>query len=201
LTASAAVVLAAVASCPNWARAEVTAQEQIVSLDLGSAVPFAKAATDDEVFNPAHAKAKTAAAFPGFLLGGQYIYQVTPNIGVGADVDYSDYSNANTTIDGGADKSSSYKVNYEVVGRYVFMPESKFNPYVILGIGANTIHVHDAWQSIPDADKTFTTLAVSPGFGVETEIVKSIIVGCEARWRYLGHYALPDIYPGDARRA
>ncbi len=189
--AIAVAVLAAVVLYPSRARAEVTAHEQIVSLDFGVAVPFTKLATNEEYWHPSLLQAKFAAAFPGFFIGGQYIYQLTPNIGVGADLNYSDYGNANRIVDGRTENTSSYKLNYEALGRYVFIPESKFNPYVILGVGLNSIHVNDTYGGVQGIDKTFTTLSASPGFGVETEIVKSVILGFETRWRYLGHYALP----------
>jgi opacity protein-like surface antigen len=74
------------------------------------------------------------------------------------------------------------------------MPESKYNPYAILGLGVNSVSFKSSFTSpvfglnLTTSEGSYTSLAVSIGGGVETEIVKSVIVGCEARWRYMGNH-------------
>jgi len=196
-------VLTAAVLCPASARSQVSAGEQIASLDMGGTVPFAKITVPQASGVPA----TFSVANPGFLGGVQYIYQVTPKIGVGAGMYFSKYGNRDEHLpDTGTGpwdiNSFSSKITGEVLGRYVFLPESKYYPYFIGGLGFNQVFYKtnlagwDNWPAPPRTeltaiDSSFTSWAFSAGAGVETQIASSLIAGLEARWRYMGNHSFP----------
>jgi len=205
LKASVAAVLAAVVLFPGWARAEVVAGQQIVGLDIGAAVPFAKMDIPG--------MGKRSVADPGFLVGAQYVYHLTPNIGLGADLGYSPYGDKTIDLDaahgpGSHVDVSSHKLSFEALARYVFMAQSKFNPYAIVGLGVNSVSLKASYtgqfgsslvSGLTALDDSYTSLAFSAGGGFETEVMKSVIAGFEARWRYLGNHAFSGgVRPGSA---
>ncbi len=175
-----AVMIAALAAAlgGSFASAEVTAGEQIVNLDLGTGIPFLKG-----IIN----QSPTSLANPGFLIGGQYIYQLTPHIGVGADIDDSMYGSADIGV--GSGQTAHFTSNHlgvEAMGRYVFMPQSQWNPYLVAGVGLNENSLKATVPAGTAFSGNWASPAYSVGAGVETVLPHSIIAGLEARWRYIG---------------
>lgn len=174
-----ALIAAALLLSVGGANATVTGGEQEVGLDIGAAIPNIQVGGGN------------SAASTGFLIGGQYIYQITPNIGVGVDVQDGMYGSQTFTVDEGGGHTGSIKttsnaLTYEVAGRYVFMPDNQWNPYAIVGVGGNDISLKATSAGGTLVNTSDQTFAFSVGAGVETTFMENWVGGLEARWRYMG---------------
>jgi opacity protein-like surface antigen len=181
-------------SAAGTALAQVAAHEQIISFDMGGGAPFTKAAGNEQDYP------LRSVASPGFAGGFQYIYHLTPEVGLGADVYYSAFHNANPSAANGTVFHSSL-ITYELLQRYVFLPYSKdYNPYFIAGIGGNSVYLN--WRQRATGgtsylNGSYTYASFSAGLGAESNITQQLIMGVEARWRYMGTHAFSMANPPD----
>jgi len=193
--AFAAAALALAVLSPQSARAQVAQGDKFFTVDLGAGLPYGK------VDSPGLPSEKLAD--PGFMGGVQYIYQLSPNFGLGGDVYYSLFNThkahscvpfLNQTM-----TFTMRKTTFELTGRWVFMPQAPYYPYLVGGVGVNNIYYQARLQ--PSAvgvfplggkftDTSFTTPSFSAGLGFEGALTESFLAGFEARWRYLGTYSL-----------
>jgi opacity protein-like surface antigen len=188
--------LAAVVCAAMPARAEVKAGQQSVSAAVGAAVP-----TTRYDLSAVGGQTETIGG-TGVGFGGQYLYHLTPAFGVGGEFNYASFGEKNHSITGAA-VTSSYKTwSLEAVARYVFMPETRVNPYLIAGFGLGSVSAKatttllpgyqwvDTGLTTPSARNNFDGSSMGPAFsigaGFDADITEAIFGGFDLRWRYAG---------------
>ena len=154
---------------PRPAVAEIKTGDQIVGLNLGLGVPFARNYTEGQ-----------RLANPGIDFGAQYLYHLKPALGVGAEANYNLYGIRHHLDSRGSSVGANYHSwDVQIVGRYVFMADQKLNPYAIVGLGVGQVIE-------TDYDDLVTGLAYSVGLGADYSITDHILAGLEFRWQGIG---------------
>lgn len=185
---------AALAFISRPASAVVKAGEQQVSVNVGAAIPTTK--YDLSAFG-----GKTEAmGGSGVGFGGQYLYNLTPSLGLGGEFSYASFGDKDHTVTN-AIVTSSYKTwTMEVIARYVMMPEARFNPYFIAGLGMGSVAAKATTKPAPglvwlntgttesrtNFDGSAIGAAFSLGAGADADISDSIFAGLDLRWRFVG---------------
>jgi opacity protein-like surface antigen len=167
--------------------AEVKAGDQIVGVNVGLDIPFAKGYYNSNYPNDAAADHDLAGYGLGF--GAQYLYHLTPALGFGAEYNYDAFGRQKWNIvDANGNGLGTQGTNYhsmdaEAVARYVFMPDQKLNPYAIVGVGMGWV-TESVWDSAGNHyGGTASGLAYSVGGGADYSITEKIIAGVDVRWR------------------
>lgn len=128
---------------------------------------------------------------PAIDYSGEILYHVTPNVGFGLEVlapmFSAHYPSAGFTLD----SSGNYNEQlYQAVGRYVFLPEHNWYPYVLGGAGfANiTLQGFSATNSngyyFFDNSASEKTFACSLALGMEGQLTGPAITGFELGFAY-----------------
>lgn len=132
-------------------------------------------------------------------LGGDfhfaYLYHITPGFSTGGNLGIF-ASREKTMKDfprAKVDTLSSLSVTYvEALGRYSFIAQGRYHPYLIAGLGYCRVHENVDWvPGIGQAQRNLyskdaTGLAASLGGGLEYEMANSWVLGIDLRWRYTG---------------
>lgn len=176
------------------ASAVVKAGEQQVSVNVGAAVPTTK-------FDLSAVGGNTETmGGSGVGFGGQYLYHLTPALGLGGEFSYASFGDKAHAITN-AIVTSSYKTwTTEVIARYVLMPEARVNPYFIAGLGMGSVSAKamtkpapgfvwsntGAAESRTNFDGSATGVAFSLGGGADADITDSLFAGLDLRWRFVG---------------
>ncbi len=176
-----------------FVQAEAGPWLQELSVQAGGAFPTeVNHLSDSEKFGP---------------VGGiRYLYSARERFAWGLQADYYHLAAKDHSIDSqfGAPMNVSSTDNAataEIVGRYTFIPQAQFVPYVHMGLGAAYFHqTSDAqptgggagWADTGTTetrqvqDASSVGFSYSAGIGVETQITDSLVLGLEAAWHILG---------------
>lgn len=186
--------IAATALLARPASAVVKAGEQQASVTAGAAIPLMQF----DFSAVGGTSEKTGGSGVGF--GGQYLYHLTPALGLGGEFNYASFGDQTHNVTK-AVVTSSYKTwSMEAVARYVLMPEAKVNPYLIAGLGVGATSAKATTKPAPgfvwantgttesrtNFDGSATGAAFSIGAGADADITDSLFAGLELRWRYAG---------------
>ena len=158
-----------------------------VSLSAGAAIPtWANSLDNTQTVGPAG--------------GARYLYQLTSNISVGGQFDF-DHLPGNTQHGSLLDLNAVDNIyTGELVGRYSFMPDAKWVPYVHAGIGVARIFETTngtpsngaTWNDTGTAEtrvinhESSTNFALSYGGGMERMVTDHLLCAVEAAWNTLG---------------
>ena len=185
-----AFLLAAGMAAGVWADSDVAPQE--LSLEAGAAFPTA--------FNNFSDQEKI-----GLIGGARYLRMISSKFGWGVQADYYHFS-AKThplTDQYGAvlnTRSWDNVATAEIMGRYSILPDAIVVPYFHSGVGVTYFHqmsegspaVGAGWPITGTAetrqlqDTSSVGFSYSAGFGAETYLTKSLVLGLEATWRIFG---------------
>ncbi len=129
--------------------------------------------------------------------GVSYLCHLTPNLGIGADLDY--FSSGEKTLEHYPSptrdtKSVSRVISYEAAARWLFLPERTWHPFVSIGLGGANVRDEARYAMLNSFEspqftlyrKSLNGVSASVGTGLEYEISNSILVGFSVKWRYLG---------------
>lgn len=189
-----AVLIASVFVGPSWAGLQ--RGNQVISINVGGAVPL----TDVNVSDAGGGKEKIGATGPNF--GGQYLYQILPNLGIGADINYSAFGDKTSTtfIPGGDSTISSKSLVALSIVKFHFVTEGRVLPYVLGGLGFHNSSLKIDAKPSPgfvwgntrttetrnELDDSASNLALGLGAGLDIPVNESITLGVETRYQYLG---------------
>ncbi len=188
------------------AGATVKAGGQEASVNVGAAIPT----TQYDLTSVGGSKDTMGGTGVGF--GGQYLYNLTKAIGVGGEFNYASFGNKDHSVTKAVVTSSYGTWSLEAVARYVLMPESRVNPYIIAGLGLGSVSAKAttkpasgyAWtntgttESRTNFDGSATGVAFSIGAGADADITDSLFAGLDLRWRFVGakHDYADGVSPG-----
>lgn len=190
----AVLVLAGMACVSLPAGAVVKAGEHQVSVNVGAAVP-----TTQYDLSPVGGKTEDMGD-TGTSFGGQYLYHLTPALGLGGEFSYAAFGDKDHSVTN-AIVTSSYKIwTTEVIARYVLMPEARINPYFIAGLGMGSVAAKATTKPAPglvwlntgtnesrtNFDGSAMGVAFSLGAGADADITDSLFAGLDLRWRFVG---------------
>lgn len=178
------------------ANAQINTGTQILNFHIGGALAQNKTAITTWIGQ------KPEAAVTGIQLDGQYIYSITPAIGIGGALSYSNgtkkYENLPT---GGANSGVitnwANAIKAEAIVRCVLLPSKKVYPYIIGGVGFGKASINaeakpgeNAWwvnTGTTESRKIYNTASISGlsysyGVGLEGAISNGAIIGLAIRW-------------------
>lgn len=124
-----------------------------------------------------------SAGGAGFALSPRYLYQASPEFGVGLEILYMNFPSAGVGVPGGSGTSSGDLFGGEAVARYLLSPDAGWSPYLTGGVGIAryAVTVQQGGTTILDAASTGLTLF--PGVGVKADLGSKAEVSGEARWQ------------------
>ena len=112
---------------------EVRAGEQSVSVNFGAGLAKLTSSLTSK-FNGAIFDQDMGSA--GFDFAASYLYQLTPNVGVGGDMGYFISGDHKKDLSDHEYFTSVAKAFYaEASARYLFMPEKQYHQYIGAGLG------------------------------------------------------------------
>jgi len=185
-----AFLLAAGTAAGAWAKAGPWSQE--LSLEAGAAYPTAvNNFSDSEKMGP--------------MGGARYLFRTSEKFAFGLQGDYYSFAAKNQLLTsplGGqmTARSQDDVATVEVVGRYSFLPKAKVVPYFHTGVGATYFRQVTKGEPAPGSgwpdtgttetrqvqDTSSVGISYSAGFGAETNLTKSLVLGLETAWRIFG---------------
>ena len=170
-----ALALVLVGAAP--ARAAARAGAHVLSLHAGTALPLTRYNSPDVFMGN-----------QGVSVGGRYLYSWSPRVGFGADLLFSAFQPK--AFGSGADDVSSRPRLFQAlaVGKYAFLPEWKWRPYALGGLGAGVFSLRrtaapragGAGRTEADGSSTGLSFALAGGF--DWDITDRLIGGLELRW-------------------
>jgi len=168
---------------------------QTVAINLGGAIPLTK--LDLTGVGGGTAKVGTS----GIFAGGQYLYQILGHLGVGADVNYSNFGDntSSTLIPAGDSTISSKALVALAIAKFNFLTEGKVLPYLLAGIGIHNTNLKIDTKPSPGffwldtgttetrnvLDDSATNFAFGVGTGLDIPMTQNLIFGVELRYQYL----------------
>ena len=141
----------------------------------------------------------------GPLVGARYLYASRETFAWGVQADYYHLPAKDHPLDSqfGAPinvQSTDNAATIELAGRYTFIPQAQFVPYVHMGLGA--AYFHQKSQATPTGgagwadtgtmetrqvqDQSSMGFSYSAGIGIETQITSSLVLGMETAWHIFG---------------
>ena len=164
-----------------------------ISLEAGAAFP-----TDVNRFSD--------TAKMGPVAGARYLYRTSVNFAFGLQGEYYSFGAQERTFATANEgrinaRSNDQAALLELIGRYAFLPAARVVPYFYAGAGA--AHFQQVTKGEPAAgsgwadtggttetrqlqDANSTGLCASAGFGMETNLTQSLVLGLESAWHVLG---------------
>ncbi len=180
---------------PCVAIADWTTDAQLLSLELGAAMPVGKMSVDGTSAN------NQRLGSTNLTVGGQYLYYVLPQIAFGLDLGYTKFGEkTSANLFGNTDTVSSPKSTVILaVGKFNFASEGRLLPYLLGGLGLHisTLKVDGTptdGSSWPDThtledrklvDDTRSNVAAALGVGTDIPLTAHLTAGLEARYIYL----------------
>jgi len=158
-----------------------------VSVNVGAAIPTAANSLDN-------------SNSIGPTTGARYLYQLNSNVSVGGQFDFIHLPGNKQSV-GALDLDNVDNVyTGELVGRYSFMPDSSWVPYVHAGVGVarlfqttratpnngNTWNDTGTMETRVTDHESSTGFALSYGGGLERMLTSSLSCALEATWNTLG---------------
>lgn len=123
----------------------------------------------------------------GPTLGFNYLYQIRPNLGVGADLNFKSLGDRDFNTGLGPVEVESSAWTLLAIGRAELMPESDIRPYGLLGLGLGGVKREIRYELSPsrDRDQTSSGFAFAVGAGLDFDITPSWLAGAELRYSYI----------------
>ncbi len=120
-------------SLPSILTAEMNLGDQSVAVELGPMVPL----SNIDLSNVGGGTSKVGST--GFAGGGQYLYYVSPTIGLGADLNYSGSGTQESTtlIPRGVTETSIKSAVFMAVVEANMIPTGNVIPYLVSGLGTH----------------------------------------------------------------
>lgn len=115
----------------------------------------------------------------GVSYGAQIIHHLTPMLGLGVEVNGTNYDKSETTVLGTKVKTSADKYGFFVAGKVNFAPDAKTRFYIPLGAGFVQFK-----GKIGDTEEKNSKPALFAGIGVESDLNDIFIWGFEARYNH-----------------
>ncbi|MBI5243105.1 MAG: outer membrane beta-barrel protein [Elusimicrobia bacterium] len=131
----------------------------------------------------------------GVCGGAQYLYYILPFLAAGVDVKYMAFSKNSYDLDDDGWGSVTVEdtpsaATYMAVLRDDLLPEKKFRPYGLLGIGVNNFSRRLVWIAPgyyrEEIFRKSTGVAFALAAGVDHDFTENVLAGFELRWNYLG---------------
>lgn len=124
----------------------------------------------------------------GGTYGVQVMHYLTKNIGLGLELNGTNYSEAEYTLSVGSAKNdiktSANKYSMFLAGKFNFAPDAKTRMYVPLGVGFSKYKGKIKDDFGVDESESNTKPALYVGLGVESDINDIFIWGFEARYNH-----------------
>lgn len=191
---AAVAVIMFVGSSPVWASLE--RGSQLLNVNLGMSVPL----SDLKLTGTGGGNDKIGEL--GFSGGGQYVYHITPQFGVGAEINSSVHSDRNSSslILNGDSTIGGHTIAVLLIARSVLIPEGNVHPFFLGGIGFHNTSLRLDTMPTPGfvwldtrtterrtlTDSSVTAFAGALGGGVDIFLTDQFFVGFEGRWQYFG---------------
>jgi len=170
-----------------WSAFGAPAGSSQVSLGAGAAIPTGANGLDN-------------SQMIGLMGGARYLYQLTSNVGVGGQFDFSHLPGKTEDIGSAAVDATDNIYTGEIIGRYSFAPDAAWSPYLVAGVGVARTFQTTLGTPVPGAtwDNTGTAetretdhssstgYALSYGGGVERMLTQGLFCALEANWNTLG---------------
>lgn len=155
----------------NQAFAQVKEGSQTAGFSLGFGIPMTKIAAG---------ASEEKSGKMGLAIGFGYDYQIHKNFSVGGDFNYKAYGKNSVT--GGDLKTKAWTLLAMAKGYY--MPEEKFRPYGLLGLGMNGIKAE--YTGTGGFAGNSSGFAFVLGGGADYDINDQFLAGGELRYDILG---------------
>lgn len=190
-----AVFLSILCAWPTASRAEgITAGSQLVSGYLGGGAPTNE--SDIQVRDVSQLSYSTDKVDWGDVsvsYGAQYMYFLTSYLGIGAEVNGNNFTEAEYSIDtyraSEKIKSRMDVYNFMAVGRVNFNPQSRVRAYLPFGLGlaaAESTYKYElevlGLSGDTKLSKKDTSFAYYVGAGVEADLSNNWVLGGELRY-------------------
>lgn len=123
----------------------------------------------------------------GPTYGAQLMHYLTPNFGLGAEFNATNYQDAKGAFGASKYKNSADRYAFMLAGKVVFMPEAKTRLYIPLGAGFSRFKGKVENTTLgASGSETCTEPALYAGLGVETDLNDIFIFGIEGRYNMFG---------------
>jgi|GEM_PF-6100822 len=201
-----ALIACAVLIYANAAQAQVKAGRQFLNLNVGGVIPLTKTDLGDR---------KEIIIKKGMALGGQYIYQLTPVLGFGGELNYFAYGEQD--IDSHNMENKAAAITGLAVVRCILAPENPVHPYLTAGLGYGRMTTQTrpiggaVWGDTLTSEwrdgyyAKISGPAFSLGMGVEGKLSDTIVVGAGLRWFRITSIQTVDhkieFHPGEKSRS
>lgn len=160
------------------ANAGITPGTHQAGITLGAANPLSYHTLDGE-------RAEFGSVGP--TLGFNYLYQVRPNLSLGADLNFKRLGDKDFNTGQGPVQVESSAWTLLAVGRGDIAPDSDLRPYGLLGLGLGGVKREVRYSVSPrfDRDQTSGGFAAAIGAGLDFDINASWLAGAELRCSYI----------------
>ncbi len=160
------------------AKAVITPGTSQVALTLGASNPLSYTDINGQ-------RAEFGETGPS--LGFNALYQLLPNLAVGADLSFKRLGERDIRTGIGVAQVQSSAWTMMAIGRGDFLPASDIRPYVMTGLGVGGVKREVRYAVSPafDRDTRSGGAALALGTGVDFDITPAIVAGAELRWNYI----------------
>jgi hypothetical protein len=173
------------------ARAELKAGHRYVSIGVGSGGHGTS--TDWRALGGD----KEADYKGGSAFGAQYLYQLTPNLGLGGEFEFSNYGQKDHTLTSYTVRMGGEVYTAEAVMRYTFLPHKWWRPFLAAGFGVSSQRVYAlttpragvTWpgtgtrETRSNYSTTLNGASASLGLGLEADLNERFTAGLDLRVR------------------
>jgi opacity protein-like surface antigen len=133
----------------------------------------------------------------GSAFAAQYLYQLSPNVGIGGEFEFSNLGQKDHTLTQSVVRMGGQLFTVEAVTRYSFFAHKKWHPFIMAGLGVASGNVYAlttpragfTWagtgtrETRTNWNTTLTGASASLGLGVEAELNDRLAVGLDLRLR------------------
>jgi opacity protein-like surface antigen len=171
------LALALVLGCAASAQGQAKAGAHILSLQAGTSLPLTRYTVPD-----------VPVGNQGAAFGGRYLYNWRPRIGFGADLLYSAFGSKPFSSVTHDVLSRPRLLQALAVGKYSFLPEWKWRPYALGGLGAGVFSLRKtatpqaAGAGTTEVDGSSTGLSFALAGGFDWDLTPRLTAGLELRW-------------------
>jgi opacity protein-like surface antigen len=119
----------------------------------------------------------------GISLGTQFIYNVHPHVGLGAEFGLAHLGTNNFKVGALNVDDKVHTFNFMPVAKFMFRSD-KVVPYGLVGVGLNSTKESIDYSNGTSADNSSVGLALALGIGMDYYLHETFFVGMEGRWSY-----------------
>jgi opacity protein-like surface antigen len=171
-------------ACAAPAQAQVKAGSQVLSLQAGTALPLTR------YYNP-----DVMVGNQGAAIGARYLYNWKPAVAFGLDLIYDAFKEKPMGSDIYGVTSNPKLFQALVIGKYTFLPEFKWRPYALAGLGLGVFSLRKTETPLPGQARldgstdtrtvvagSSTGLAFAIGAGYDVDITRRLVAALDLRW-------------------